>query len=75
MFQLTTDKELLVSLGLRVRKYREVLNLSQSELARVSGLHRSYIVSVEKGERNISYINLVRLAGALNIKISLLVED
>lgn len=75
MFQLTTDKELLVSLGLRVRKYREVLNLSQSELARIAGLHRSYIVSVEKGERNISYINLVKLAGALSIKISLLVED
>ncbi|WP_045424585.1 helix-turn-helix domain-containing protein [Vibrio jasicida] len=75
MFQLTSDKELLVSLGLRVRKYREALSLSQSELARASGLHRSYIASVEKGERNISYINLVKLSGALNIKVSLLVED
>ncbi|EGR4362830.1 helix-turn-helix transcriptional regulator [Vibrio cholerae] len=75
MFQLTSDKELLVSLGLRVRKYREAMNVSQSELSKVSGLHRSYIASIEKGDRNISYINLVKLAGGLNIKVSLLVED
>ena len=57
--------EFLVALGQRVAGRREVLGISQRELARRSGLHWSYIATIETGKRNIGVVNLARLAGAL----------
>lgn len=57
-------------------KNRRILsNLSQEELADIAGLHRTYIGSVERGERNISIDNMERLANALNIDIKELLID
>lgn len=53
-------------LGANVRKHREALGLSQEELADRCGLHRTYVGSVERGERNVSLENIVLLARALN---------
>lgn len=53
------------SLGIEVRKQRLRLELSQEALAVICGLHRTYIGAVERGERNISLDNIVRLARAL----------
>jgi transcriptional regulator with XRE-family HTH domain len=55
------------TLGGRIRDARLDEGLSQEELAERSGLHRTYIGSVERGERNISLINIVRIAGSLGI--------
>lgn len=56
---------------LRVRQ-----GLSQEELADIAGLHRTYVGSVERGERNISLDNMDRLASALKINIQdLLLDD
>ena len=51
--------------GETVRRFREDEGISQEELADRCGLHRTYIGSVERGERNVSLGNIVRLAQAL----------
>lgn len=50
-----------------LRERREMLDVSQSDLARRSGLHRSYIGDLERGCRNLSVRNLSRLAEALGL--------
>ena len=70
------DHELLVlALCQAVRDRRETLQVSQSELARRSGLHRSYIGDVERGSRNVSVKNLSRLATALELSASELMSS
>ncbi len=57
------------ALGDAVRSQRErKLKISQEALADKCGLHRTYVSSVERGEANIGYANLLRLAEALEIK-------
>jgi transcriptional regulator with XRE-family HTH domain len=48
-----------------LRQFRLELNLSQEDLADLAGLHRTYISSVERGQRNISIDNMERIALAL----------
>jgi transcriptional regulator with XRE-family HTH domain len=57
--------EFLIALGQRVARRREALAISQRELARRSGLHWSYIATIETGKRNIGVVNAARLATAL----------
>jgi transcriptional regulator with XRE-family HTH domain len=57
-------------LGDRVRDERTRLGLSQEELAHLSGLHRTYVGSVERGERNISIGSLYTLSDTLGIAAS-----
>jgi len=52
--------------GLRVRYFRKLKALSQEELADLSDLHRTYIGSVERGERNITLVNAEKIAESLN---------
>jgi transcriptional regulator with XRE-family HTH domain len=53
--------------GERVRARRHELGLSQEEVAERAGMHFTYVGSVERGERNISLVNIVRLAAALGV--------
>ena len=55
--------------GKNVRTYRETRGLSQEKLAYLCGLHRTYIGSIERGERNISLGNIQKIANALQVKI------
>ena len=57
----------LLVFGERVRTRRIELDLSQEALGEVAGLHRTYIGGIERGERNLSVVNVVRLAHALGI--------
>ena len=60
--------------GKRVRMLRTTREISQEKLADLAGLHRTYVGSIERGERNVSLANLMRLADALGISLSVLVE-
>lgn len=64
----------LVAFGERIRTLREAARLSQEELAERAGLHRTYVGGIERGERNPTLLNLLKLARALEISPSHLVE-
>jgi len=66
------DTAYLKVFGERVRRARERLGWSQDELASRSALHRTYVGAIERGERNVSVLNIRRLAEALRIKPSAL---
>ena len=61
--------------GNNVRKQRQRLGISQEELADMADLHRTYIGGIERGERNIGFLNLVKLVRALGIEPSELLRD
>ncbi len=60
--------------GNHIRNFRKQAGMSQERLAEVCGLHRTYIGAVERGERNVSLINIVALARALDVKPTELLE-
>ncbi|KHD06567.1 hypothetical protein PN36_08360 [Candidatus Thiomargarita nelsonii] len=60
--------------GFQLKKKRLAMGLSQEALAERACLHRTYVGSVERGERNISLNNIVQLAKALQCKPSELLE-
>jgi len=64
----------LIELGTRIRNFRKELGLSQEELAFRCGFDRTYISMLERGKRNPSYLNLLKLSKGLNVKISRLVK-
>ncbi len=65
---------LLITLGSRIRATRKSLGLTQEELADEAGLDRSYVGGVERGDRNISFLSLCRIAKALKVDISSLTD-
>lgn len=64
------ERAITKKIGLAIRQLREAKGISQEELAFRCELHRTYIGSVERGERNISIINIVKISGALGLSSS-----
>ncbi len=56
--------------GKRIREIREKVEMSQKDLAYSADLDRSYIASVESGQRNISIVNLEKIANSLGVSLS-----
>lgn len=67
-------KNIKLSFGVTVRGLRGKLGFSQEVLAEKAGLHRTYIGGVERGERNVSLENIVKIARALSVTPSQLLE-
>lgn len=70
-----SDDDLLRKFGDRLRTARRQAGLSQEALAHEAGLHRTYIGSVERGERNIALLNILTLATVLGADAGTLLAD
>ena len=65
-----THSKILETFGNKVRELRKIKNISQEELAHLSGLHRTYIGMIERAEKNITLRNIEKISKALGVSIS-----
>ena len=64
-----TKKSISIKFGERVRELRVSKNLSQEQLADLANVHRTYIGMIERAEKNITLVNMQKIANALEVKI------
>lgn len=64
-----------IILARNIRRLRLAIGISQEELAARAQLHRTYISSVERHERNVSLENIFRIAAALGVPPPVLIDD
>ena len=67
--------EIKTKLGLRIKAIRETASMSQKDLAYSADLDRSYIASVESGQRNVSIVNIEKIATALGVSVKEFFND
>ena len=61
--------DIKLKIGHRIKELREQAEMSQKDLAYAADLDRSYIASIENGQRNVSIVNIEKIANALNLKL------
>lgn len=66
---------ILLQFGKRVQETRHERQISQEKLAELAGVHRTYIGMIERGEKNITLCNIEKIARALNVKITQLIDE
>ena len=59
----------LAALGQQIRRLRETRNISQEEFAAQAGLDRAYYGGIERGERNVAALNLIKIAVVLDSEV------
>ena len=67
-------RDVLVQLGKRIRALREERKISQEELADRADIHRNYVSQIEGGKRNVSFYYVVKIARALQVSPSRLID-
>lgn len=72
---LKSDHDFAVELGSVLKHRREMLYVTQGDLAEATGFHRSYISDVERGARNLAVRNLRRICDALDIPASAVLKQ
>jgi transcriptional regulator with XRE-family HTH domain len=70
-----SKQAILLKFGERVRVFRKEEGLSQEDLAHKAELHRTYIGMIERAEKNITLLNIEKIANALNISIKDLLDE
>lgn len=65
----------LMRIGGAVRAKRKAMEMSQEELADMAGIDRSHMGRIERGERNVSLLNMIRIAKAISCKPSEILND
>lgn len=68
-------KEVLIKFGNKVREQRLFLGLSQEELAERANVHRTYIGMIERAEKNITLINIEKIAKALKLSVNEITKE
>jgi len=68
-----SKQNILIKFGERVREIRKEKGLSQEELAHKADLHRTYIGMIERAEKNITLVNIEKIANALEVNIKELI--
>jgi transcriptional regulator with XRE-family HTH domain len=68
------QQEILIALGQRVRELRKRKGFSKEGFADATGVHRTWMGAIERGERNLSFHNLVLISKALGITLSQLLS-
>lgn len=66
---MASKKYILIKFGERVREIRKEKGLSQEQLSFKAGLHRTYIGMIERAEKNITLVNIEKIANALDVSI------
>jgi transcriptional regulator with XRE-family HTH domain len=64
-----------VKIGQRIKELREASNMSQKDLSYAADLDRSYIASIENGQRNVSIVNIEKIASALGVTLKKFFEN
>jgi len=67
-------KKILIEFGNKVRELRKDIGISQEELSYKADLHRTYIGMIERAEKNITLVNIEKIAKALEIEVSELLK-
>jgi transcriptional regulator with XRE-family HTH domain len=70
-----SKQDILIKFGERVREIRKEKGFSQEELAHKADLHRTYIGMIERAEKNITLINIEKIANALETSIKDIFND
>ena len=66
---------ILLQFGKNVQEYRRAQQMSQEQLAESAGVHRTYIGMIERAEKNITLLNIAKIANALKISPSVLLKN
>ena len=66
---ISVKREILIKFGQKVRERRLELGLSQEKLAGRAGVHRTYVGMIERAEKNITLINIEKIARALELSV------
>lgn len=69
------DNRVLLRIGCAIRRVRLSLNYTQEKLAEISGIDRSFLGKIERGEVNVSVLTLCEISKGLNITFSHLIEQ
>jgi transcriptional regulator with XRE-family HTH domain len=64
-----------LKIGQRIKELRETASMSQKDLSYAADLDRSYIASVENGQRNVSIVNIEKIANALGVTLKQFFND